>query len=71
MEGASRINRKAVRELMNKDDVKLEAWAPLGQGNADLFKEPILVALTEKYGKNVGQLSCALKCKKELSFFLN
>lgn len=50
------FQQTALRQILAKNDVKLEAWAPLGQGNQDLFKEPILNALAEKYNKNVGQI---------------
>lgn len=50
------FQQSALRQILAKNDVKLEAWAPLGQGNQDLFKEPILNALAEKYNKNVGQI---------------
>ena len=36
--------------------LKIEAWAPLGQGNKDLFAEPIITALANKYGKDAGQI---------------
>jgi len=50
------FQQKELRALLAEDNVKIEAWAPLGQGNADLFKEDILVHLSEKYNKNVGQI---------------
>lgn len=45
-----------LREIMDKDNVKLEAWAPLGQGNASLLTNPVIVDIAEKYGKNAGQV---------------
>lgn len=48
--------QKAIRELMAKDDVRLEAWGPLGQGNKEMLTNPVIVKLAEKYGKNVGQI---------------
>lgn len=50
------FQQKELRALLAEDNVKIEAWAPLGQGNAALFKEEILVNLAEKYSKNVGQI---------------
>lgn len=50
------FQQKALREVLAKDDVKIEAWAPLGQGNTDLFKEPVIVDLAAKYGKDLGQI---------------
>ena len=48
--------QKAIREIMAKDDVKLEAWYPLGHGDANLLSHPAITALAEKYGKNPGQI---------------
>ncbi|WP_295747253.1 aldo/keto reductase [uncultured Limosilactobacillus sp.] len=50
------FQQKGIRQIMAKDGVALEAWAPLGQGNADLLKEPVLTKMAEKYGKNAGQI---------------
>ncbi|HIW72050.1 MAG TPA: aldo/keto reductase [Candidatus Levilactobacillus faecigallinarum] len=50
------FQQTALRQLLDADQVKLEAWAPLGQGNQDLFKEPVLTQLAAKYGKDVGQV---------------
>lgn len=41
---------------MAADDVRLEAWAPLGQGNADLLHEPVITKIADKYHKNAGQV---------------
>lgn len=48
--------QKALREILDKDNVKIECWGPLGQGNSDLLTNPVITALAEKYGKNVGQV---------------
>ena len=48
--------QKAVRELMHKDDVKVEAWYPMGHGNKELLENPVITKLAEKYGKNAGQI---------------
>ncbi|KRK98696.1 oxidoreductase [Secundilactobacillus odoratitofui DSM 19909 = JCM 15043] len=45
-----------LRKLMVDDQVKLEAWAPLGQGNQALLTNPIVVALANKYQKDAGQI---------------
>ena len=50
------FQQNELRELLSKDNVRIEAWAPLGQGNKDLIAEPLLTLLAEKYGKNVGQI---------------
>lgn len=50
------FQQKPLRELLAKDDVKLEAWYPLGHGNADLLGNPTIAELASKYGKNAGQI---------------
>jgi diketogulonate reductase-like aldo/keto reductase len=41
---------------MAETDTKLEAWYPLGHGNAGLLGDPVITKLAEKYGKNAGQI---------------
>lgn len=50
------FQQKELRKIMAEHKITLEAWAPLGQGNQDLFKEPVLVEMAKKYGKDVGQV---------------
>jgi len=50
------FQQRPLRQLLAPDDVKLEAWAPLGQGNQALLKEPVITALAEKYHKDAGQI---------------
>ncbi|HEM5172016.1 TPA: aldo/keto reductase [Streptococcus suis] len=50
------FQQKELRELLAEDQVTIEAWAPLGQGNKELFEEPIITELASKYGKDVGQI---------------
>lgn len=50
------FQQQDLRAILANDDVKVEAWAPLGQGNQALFKEPVLTDLASKYQKDVGQI---------------
>ena len=50
------FQQKELRGVMAKDGVKIEAWYPLGHGNAKLLKNEKISALAEKYGKNAGQI---------------
>lgn len=50
------FQQQELRDILADSHVALEAWAPLGEGNKDLFAEPVLNALAKKYGKNVGQI---------------
>lgn len=45
-----------LRKITDKDDVKLEAWGPLGQGNKDLLNEPVILEIAKKHHKNAGQV---------------
>lgn len=48
--------QQPLRDLLAPDDVRIEAWAPLGQGNSQLLNEPLILELANKYGKNAGQV---------------
>lgn len=50
------FQQKELRKIMAKDNVKLEAWYPLGHGNTDLLNHPVITKLAEKHGKNAGQI---------------
>lgn len=50
------FQQKEIREIMSKNDVKLESWGPLGRGNKDLLTNPIITEIADKYGKNTGQV---------------
>lgn len=50
------FQQKELRVMLKEKDVKVEAWAPLGQGNKALFEEPVIRALAEKYNKDAGQI---------------
>lgn len=50
------FQQKAIRKIMAANDVKLEAWAPLGQGNQALINDPVIVKMAEAHNKNVGQI---------------
>lgn len=48
--------QKELRKLIAQDGTRLEAWAPLGEGNTDLLNEPLITDLAHKYNKNAGQI---------------
>lgn len=50
------FQQKELRALLEKDDVKIEAYQPLGHGNAALLTNPVITEIAEKYGKNAGQV---------------
>lgn len=50
------FQQKELRALLEKDDVKIEAYQPLGHGNSSLLNHPVITERAEKYGKNAGQI---------------
>lgn len=50
------FQEKEVRSVMEKDDIKLEAWFPLGHGNSELFTNSIITKIAEKYNKSAVQV---------------
>ncbi|MFC6181518.1 aldo/keto reductase [Lactiplantibacillus daowaiensis] len=50
------FQQHALRAILAEHEVKLEAWAPLGQGNQSLLNDPVITSLAAKYGKNAGQV---------------
>ena len=50
------FQQRELRELLTKDDVKIEAYQPLGHGDSSLLTHPVITKLAEKYGKNAGQI---------------
>lgn len=45
-----------LHEYMKENGIIHQAWGPLGQGKTDLFKQPVIVQLAEKYGKTPAQV---------------
>ena len=50
------IQQKELREILDKDDIKIQAWGPLGRGNNSLLTDDIIAGLAEKYEKDAGQI---------------
>ena len=50
------FQQRELRELLAKDDVKIEAYQPLGHGDSSLLSHPVIAKLAEKYGRNAGQI---------------
>lgn len=45
-----------LKEFLDKEDIKIQAWYPLGHGDAALLKEEIFTVLGEKYHKSNAQI---------------
>lgn len=48
--------QQELRKVMAENDIRLEAWYPLGHGNKELLENETIVKLAEKYNKNAGQI---------------
>lgn len=48
--------REYDQEVMNKYGVKIEAWAPFGEGRNNMFSNPSLVEIGKKYNKSAAQV---------------
>ena len=48
--------QKEIRAIMAKDNVQLEGWGPLGQGNKAMLSDPVICELAEQYHKTAGQI---------------
>ncbi len=47
---------KELKKFLSRDDIKIQAWYPLGHGDSALLNEPIFKSLAEKYGKSTAQI---------------
>jgi len=63
------FQQKELRKILAAHDVKLEAWAPLGQGNAELLKDPVIKKIAEKYGKDTGQVILRFENQERILVF--
>ncbi len=48
--------QKELRKTLDKYDIRLMSWYPLGHGDKSLINEPIFVELGKKYGKSPAQV---------------
>lgn len=48
--------QKELRAILDKNNVKLECWYPLGHGSAELLNNSVITELAKKYGKDAGQI---------------
>ena len=48
--------QKELRKTLDKYDIRLMSWYPLGHGDRSLINEPVFVELGKKYGKSPAQI---------------
>ena len=47
---------KELKKFLSLEDIKIQAWYPLGHGDNALLNEPLFKSLAEKYGKSTAQI---------------
>lgn len=50
------FQQRDLRAILEQDDVKLEAWYPLGHGSRAMLSHPAVLALARKYSRDPGQI---------------
>ena len=50
------FNQSELRQTLEKYDIKLMSWYPLGHGDKSLINEPVFTELGKKYGKTGAQV---------------
>lgn len=50
------FTQKELRKTLDKYDIKLMSWYPLGHGDKSLINEPVFAQLGKKYGKSPAQI---------------
>jgi diketogulonate reductase-like aldo/keto reductase len=48
--------QQELRKTLDKYDIRLMSWYPLGHGDKSLIQEPVFAALGQKYGKTPAQI---------------
>ncbi len=56
MEAHPYFTQKDLRVTLDKYDIKLMSWYPLGHGDKSLIQEPVFAELGKKYGKTPAQV---------------
>lgn len=58
------FQQKELRRILDKHDVKLEAWYPLGHGDKSLIENDVVLSLAKKYHKDAGQIILKLELQE-------
>lgn len=54
-------------EIMKQKDVQIQAWAPFAEGKNNLFTNPILMEIGQKYGKTAAQITLRYLIQRGIS----
>ena len=63
------IQQKELKEILKPENVKIQAWGPVGRGNVDLLNNSVILEIAEKYGKNAGQVILRFENQEEVIVF--
>ncbi len=63
------FQQKELTALMKENNVAIESWGPLGHGNKDLLKDPVILKIAEKYGKDSGQVILRFEIQEGIIVF--
>ncbi len=63
------FQQKELTALMRENNVTIESWGPLGQGNAELFAEPIIQNIAKAHGKDAGQVILRFEIQEGIVVF--
>ena len=63
------FQQNELKEILKEHDVKIQAWGPLGRGNADLLSDPVILEIADKYDKNAGQIILRFENQEEIIVF--
>lgn len=63
------FQQKELMKLMKENNVAVESWGPLAQGNKELFTEPVIKKIAEAHGKNVGQVILRFEIQEGIIVF--
>lgn len=47
---------EAVKDFCDAQNIAIQAWFPLGHGNADMIHDPVFEAFARRYGKSTAQI---------------
>lgn len=50
------FQQKKAQQVMEEKGVQMESWAPFAEGRGNLFGNPVLKDIGEKYGKSIAQV---------------
>ncbi len=63
------FQQKDLMKLMKENNVAIESWGPLGQGNQELLSDPVLVKIAEAHGKDIGQIILRFELQEGIIVF--